>query len=83
MITKTIAVLIHSGLKTHIQDQSITPTNFRTIKAIVRSPLNPIPVDAPLLFFSLSIFISFHCFSSLLLFLPIIKPFHLIPFQRP
>ena len=31
-----------SGAKTHTQDQSITPINFRVTKTIVKRPKNPI-----------------------------------------
>tara|TARA_Y100000034_G_scaffold132597_1_gene195990 strand:- start:2808 stop:3074 length:267 start_codon:yes stop_codon:yes gene_type:complete len=34
---------IHNGDNTHHHDQCITPTSFKTIKAIVNKPRNPIP----------------------------------------
>jgi hypothetical protein len=34
---------IHKGDNTQIHGQSITPTNFNTIKAIVSKPVNPTP----------------------------------------
>ena len=34
---------IHSGDKTHHQDQLIYPVSFNTINTIVKSPVNPIP----------------------------------------
>ena len=56
-ITRIITVIttigIHNGANTHNQDQLITPTNFRTINAIVNSPKNPQPL------FVLNIFLFF------------------------
>ena len=45
MITSTIAIAagIHSGDKTHHQDQAITLHNFNTINAMARKPHKPIP----------------------------------------
>lgn len=34
----------HIGHNTHTHDHLITPTNFKTINTIARSPQNPIPV---------------------------------------
>ncbi len=44
---------IHIGAKTQIQDQSIYPVNFRTIKTIVNNPKKPIPLlDVFAIYFS-------------------------------
>ena len=40
------AMLIHVGLSTHTQLQSITLHNFSTMKATCSSEVNPIPVKA-------------------------------------
>lgn len=47
-ITNTSGMLIQIGLSTQSQDQVITPQSFNTIKAIVRSPQNPIPLAVAL-----------------------------------
>jgi len=44
-ISKPRAKLIQRGESTHNHDQEITPVSLSTIKAIVRSPANPIPPD--------------------------------------
>lgn len=41
---------IHSGERTQSQDQVMTPQSFKTMKAIVSSPENPIPLLLVLLF---------------------------------
>ena len=53
--------LIHRGERTHHQLQSITWQSFSTIKAIVRRPLNPIPLFETFVFSSL-IFLFFKCY---------------------
>ena len=40
---RTIAIGIHSGERTHHQDQVIVPISFRMIKTMARRPTNPIP----------------------------------------
>lgn len=44
LILISIIAEIKKGERTQIQDQSITPTNFNTIKATVNNPANPIPL---------------------------------------
>jgi hypothetical protein len=43
IMTTTRIVEIQIGDSTHHQDQSITSTNFRTMKTMVSNPTNPIP----------------------------------------
>ena len=39
---------IKIGDNTHTHDQAILPVNFKTINTIVRSPVNPIPLELEL-----------------------------------
>jgi hypothetical protein len=55
---------IHSGERTQSQDQVMTPQSFKTMKAIVSSPVNPIPLLLVLLFL-FSIVVSPFLFSGL------------------
>src|SRR5690606_22405431 len=43
-ISRASAVLIHSGARTHHQDQSMWPVNLRTTNATVSSPESPTPL---------------------------------------